>query len=67
MKRREFLTTGAAAAVAGSFLQSEAVQADDTASGRELIEVRILYTESEDAKKRLLERCDQILIPAFSP
>lgn len=63
MKRREFLAAGAAAAVTGALLQSETVQADDQASGRELIEVRILYTESEDAKKRLLERCDQILVP----
>jgi len=64
MKRREFLTSSAAAAITGSFLQADDVHAADSASDRELIEVRILYTQSEDAKKRLLERCDQILIPA---
>lgn len=63
MKRRDFLTTGAAAMMTGAVLQKDAFSADETLAERELIDVRILYTPSEDAKKRLLERCDKILIP----
>lgn len=65
MKRREFLTAGAAAAVTGILAnETELLQAEDCPTARrELIEVRILYTQSEDAKKRLLDRCDALLIP----
>lgn len=65
MKRRDFLTAGAAVVGAGFLQKENAVQANETpAELRELIEVRILYAQSEDAKKRLLDRCGKILIPA---
>ncbi len=72
MQRREFLTSAAALAAAGMNLVPESLSAEETAEKsaenaadkREYIEIKIFYTANEDSKKRLLERCDEVLLPA---
>ncbi|MBE6428181.1 MAG: hypothetical protein E7028_06345 [Planctomycetaceae bacterium] len=64
MKRREFLTAGAAAAVGGVLAGENILQAEECAAvPRELIDVRILFTDSAEKRDKLLSRCDELLIP----
>lgn len=67
MKRRHFLTA-AAAAVTGTVLVPEILTAETAAEtgkdAREYIEIKIFYTADEDSKKRLLARCDEVLLPS---
>lgn len=64
MKRREFLTVGAATVVGGALAGENMLQAEEcVAVQRELIDVRILFTESAEKKNALLSRCGELLIP----